>query len=164
MFKLQYKREKGWQNRKMNNDTCMYLRHKVVRFSCTLLHIWTDKYSTDRFRSKDLNSELFIDRYSALWHLYFCIFLVNSFFTRYLMNSRIIHRRNRTWEKDRRDRLNLTFEQLAQLLPEYRPKLNLSKIEILQKSIDYVQALRGKLKDLLATQNGSMLSMSNYSF
>lgn len=80
------------------------------------------------------------------------------------MNSRIIHRRNRTWEKDRRDRLNLTFEQLAQLLPEYRPKLNLSKIEILQKSIDYVQALRGKLKDLLATQNGSMLSMSNYSF
>lgn len=70
----------------------------------------------------------------------------------------LICRQNRTWEKDRRDRLNITFEKLAQLLPEYRPKVNFSKIEILHKTIVYIEDLRKNVKELLSTQNPSILS------
>lgn len=70
-----------------------------------------------------------------------------------------IYRQNRAWEKDRRDRLNNTFDKLAELLPEYRPKVNFSKIEILHKSIVYIEDLRKKLRDALSTQNASILSI-----
>ncbi|XP_031620562.1 putative uncharacterized protein DDB_G0282133 [Contarinia nasturtii] len=67
------------------------------------------------------------------------------------------HIQNRAWEKDRRDRLNNTFEKLAKLLPEYRPKVTFSKIEILHKTIVYIEDLRRKLRDVLSTQNASIL-------
>lgn len=70
------------------------------------------------------------------------------------------YRLNRAWEKERRDRLNVTFDKLAKLLPEYQPKINFSKIEILQKSIIYIEDLRTKLKELLSTENSSILSMN----
>lgn len=54
--------------------------------------------------------------------------------------------------------MNFTFDQLSQLLPEYQPKANFSKIEILQKSIVYIEDLRAKLKDVLAKKNASILS------
>ncbi|XP_055325067.1 mucin-3A-like [Sitodiplosis mosellana] len=66
------------------------------------------------------------------------------------------HIQNRAWEKDRRDRLNTTFEKLAKLLPEYRPKVTFSKIEILHKTIVYIEDLRKKLRDVLSTQNESI--------
>lgn len=66
-------------------------------------------------------------------------------------------RKNRTWEKDRRDRLNNTFDKLARLLPEYQPKVTFSKIEILQKTIVYVEDLRLKIRELLAGEYTSIL-------
>ncbi|XP_055529595.1 mucin-5AC-like [Wyeomyia smithii] len=56
---------------------------------------------------------------------------------------------NRIWEKERRDRLNQTFDSLSKLLPEYEPATQLSKIEILQRTIEYVEKLQDKIKAFL---------------
>ncbi|XP_058832227.1 mucin-5AC-like [Topomyia yanbarensis] len=53
---------------------------------------------------------------------------------------------NRIWEKERRDRLNQTFDGLSKLLPDYEPATQLSKIEILQRAIEYVEKLQNKIK------------------
>ncbi|XP_055593280.1 mucin-2-like [Uranotaenia lowii] len=53
---------------------------------------------------------------------------------------------NRVWEKERRDRLNQGFDSLAKLLPDYEPATQLSKIEILQRAIEYVESLQAKIK------------------
>lgn len=57
-------------------------------------------------------------------------------------------RKNRTWERDRRERLNNTFERLAKLLPDYEAKVTLSKIDILQKTIAYIEELKVKFQDV----------------
>ncbi|XP_065087173.1 mucin-4-like [Ochlerotatus camptorhynchus] len=56
---------------------------------------------------------------------------------------------NRIWEKERRDRLNQTFDSLSKLLPEYEPATQLSKIEVLQRTIEYVEKLQDKIKAFL---------------
>ncbi|XP_062562335.1 mucin-5AC-like isoform X2 [Armigeres subalbatus] len=56
---------------------------------------------------------------------------------------------NRIWEKERRDRLNQTFDNLSKLLPEYEPATQLSKIEILQRAVEYVEKLQNKIKAFL---------------
>ncbi|XP_053684941.1 serine-rich adhesin for platelets-like [Sabethes cyaneus] len=56
---------------------------------------------------------------------------------------------NRIWEKERRDRLNQTFDNLSKLLPEYEPATQLSKIEILQRAIEYVEKLQDKINAFL---------------
>ncbi|XP_019544286.3 uncharacterized protein LOC109414898 [Aedes albopictus] len=56
---------------------------------------------------------------------------------------------NRIWEKERRDRLNQTFDSLCKLLPEYEPATQLSKIEILQRAVEYVEKLQNKIKAFL---------------
>ncbi|XP_058461008.1 mucin-5AC-like [Malaya genurostris] len=56
---------------------------------------------------------------------------------------------NRIWEKERRDRLNQTFDGLSKLLPDYEPATQLSKIEILQRTIEYVEKLQNKIKAFL---------------
>lgn len=43
-------------------------------------------------------------------------------------------------------------------MPEYEPNLNFSKIEILLKTIIYIENLREKLRDLLQKQDASILS------
>lgn len=43
------------------------------------------------------------------------------------------------YEKERRDRLNQTIEELAKLLPTYDPSVPWSKVEVLRKSIEYVK-------------------------
>ncbi|XP_052871819.1 mucin-5AC-like [Anopheles cruzii] len=55
---------------------------------------------------------------------------------------------NRIWEKERRERLNKTFEDLQQLLPDNEPASTLSKIEILQRAIELIGKLQKKIKDL----------------
>lgn len=59
------------------------------------------------------------------------------------------HIQNRIWEKERRDRLNQTFDSLSKLLPEYEPATQLSKIEILQRAVEYVEKLQNKIKAFL---------------
>lgn len=60
---------------------------------------------------------------------------------------------NRIWEKERRDRLNQTFDSLAKLLPDYEPATQLSKIEILQRTIEHVEKLQDKIKAYLEEQD-----------
>lgn len=51
------------------------------------------------------------------------------------------------WEKERRDRLNESFNSLAKLLPCYEPSSNISKIDILIKSAEYISKLKAKTCD-----------------
>uniref|UniRef100_A0A8D8KCC5 (northern house mosquito) hypothetical protein n=1 Tax=Culex pipiens TaxID=7175 RepID=A0A8D8KCC5_CULPI len=60
---------------------------------------------------------------------------------------------NRIWEKERRDRLNQTFDSLAKLLPDYEATTQLSKIEILQRTIEHVEKLQDKIKAFLEEQD-----------
>uniref|UniRef100_A0A182FW55 Uncharacterized protein n=1 Tax=Anopheles albimanus TaxID=7167 RepID=A0A182FW55_ANOAL len=56
---------------------------------------------------------------------------------------------NRIWEKERRERLNKSFEDLQRLLPDHDPNATLTKIEILQKAIELIGKLQKKIKDLI---------------
>lgn len=73
-------------------------------------------------------------------------------------------RKNRTWEKDRRERLNHTFERLAKLLPDYEPKVTFSKIEILQKTIDYIEKLRLNYHGVSISSDADNSSNSNIKY
>ncbi|CAD7089002.1 unnamed protein product [Hermetia illucens] len=66
--------------------------------------------------------------------------------------------KNKAWEKDRRDRLNRTFEDLAKLLPQYDPTVTWSKNEIIQKSIAYIKELHEKHEKMLETHDPKALS------
>ncbi|KAJ6645242.1 hypothetical protein Bhyg_00446 [Pseudolycoriella hygida] len=60
---------------------------------------------------------------------------------------------NRAWEKERRDRLNKSFDILAKFLPNYEDSVPFSKIEIIQKSILLIKELQLKLKEALASNH-----------
>ncbi|GLH08726.1 Uncharacterized protein GBIM_13913 [Gryllus bimaculatus] len=55
----------------------------------------------------------------------------------------------REWERDRRERLNETFNLLSTLLPSYDPSITRSKIEILQKAVAYISDLQKENKELV---------------
>ncbi|XP_037048351.1 uncharacterized protein LOC119082808 isoform X2 [Bradysia coprophila] len=65
---------------------------------------------------------------------------------------------NRAWEKERRDRLNKSFDILAKFLPNYDDAAPFSKIEIIQKSILLIKDLQHKLKELLAGSHKDILN------
>lgn len=44
--------------------------------------------------------------------------------------------------------MNNTFERLAKMLPDYEPKVTFSKIDILQKTIAYIEELKLKYQDV----------------
>lgn len=56
------------------------------------------------------------------------------------------------WERRRRDRLNDAFKNLAQLLPHHDPAKIPAKIEILEKSTEFVKELRLSNSRLLSGQ------------
>uniref|UniRef100_A0A182K557 BHLH domain-containing protein n=1 Tax=Anopheles christyi TaxID=43041 RepID=A0A182K557_9DIPT len=60
---------------------------------------------------------------------------------------------NRIWEKERRERLNKTFDDLQRLLPEHEPASTLSKVEILQRAIEHINKLQKKIKVLVEESN-----------
>ncbi|XP_035902639.1 formin-J-like [Anopheles stephensi] len=60
---------------------------------------------------------------------------------------------NRIWEKERRERLNKTFEDLQRLLPDHEPASSLSKVEILQRAIELIGKLQKKIKGLVEECN-----------
>ncbi|XP_052902811.1 uncharacterized protein LOC128310255 [Anopheles moucheti] len=60
---------------------------------------------------------------------------------------------NRIWEKERRERLNKTFEDLQHLLPDHEPASSLSKVEILQRAIELITKLQKKIKVLVEECN-----------
>ncbi|KAJ8867295.1 hypothetical protein PR048_031096 [Dryococelus australis] len=53
------------------------------------------------------------------------------------------------WEKERRERLNVCFRELASLLPSHDPAVTLSKVQILQKAAKYIRELQGENKTLV---------------
>ncbi|XP_055903744.1 mucin-4-like [Eupeodes corollae] len=65
--------------------------------------------------------------------------------------------KNKAWEKDRRDRLNKTFDELAKLLPKFDPSVVWSKIEIIQKAIAFIGDLHKRLEDYLTAKDPELL-------
>lgn len=57
--------------------------------------------------------------------------------------------KSRVWERDRRERLKLSFNNLSSLLPKYDPASTLSKAEILQKATNYIRELQQENDNLL---------------
>ena len=67
-------------------------------------------------------------------------------------------RKNKAWEKDRRDRLNKSFDELAKLLPKFDKSIVWSKIEIIQKAIAFIADLHKRLEDYLTAKDPELLS------
>lgn len=65
--------------------------------------------------------------------------------------------KNKAWEKDRRDRLNKTFDELAKLLPKFDQSVIWSKIEIIQKAITFITDLNKRLEDYLEAKDPELL-------
>jgi len=63
--------------------------------------------------------------------------------------------KNREWERRRRDKLNDAFNYLAELLPNYDPTRTIAKIDILEKSTEFVKELRLSNSRLLNQQSDS---------
>ncbi|XP_071446344.1 serine-rich adhesin for platelets-like [Hetaerina americana] len=55
----------------------------------------------------------------------------------------------REWERERRERLNVSFNDLGSLLPNHDPAISTSKVDILQKSAAYIRDLKKENSDLL---------------
>jgi hypothetical protein len=70
-----------------------------------------------------------------------------------LLSKGFCSSKSRIWERDRRERLNLSFNNLSTLLPSYDPAATLSKVEILQKAANYIHELQQENHNLL---HGSM--------
>jgi hypothetical protein len=66
-----------------------------------------------------------------------------------LLNEGFCSSKSRIWERDRRERLNLSFNSLSTLLPNYDPAATLSKVEILQKAANYICELQQENRNLL---------------
>ncbi|XP_021917040.1 uncharacterized protein LOC110828541 isoform X2 [Zootermopsis nevadensis] len=61
----------------------------------------------------------------------------------------MLNGKSRVWERDRRERLKLSFNNLSSLLPKYDPASTLSKAEILQKATNYIRELQQENDNLL---------------
>lgn len=57
------------------------------------------------------------------------------------------------WEKERRNRLNIAFDNLGKLLPCFDPSIKLSKIEILEKATTFINELDTKVNKPLTEVN-----------
>ncbi|KAJ8920342.1 hypothetical protein NQ315_012004 [Exocentrus adspersus] len=57
----------------------------------------------------------------------------------------------RKWEKERRDRLNEGFSNLAKVLESYDPSINICKINILHRATSSIQELQERIKHLLSS-------------
>ncbi|KAL3268274.1 hypothetical protein HHI36_007398 [Cryptolaemus montrouzieri] len=55
----------------------------------------------------------------------------------------------KSWEKERRDRLKVAFTNLEKLLPSYDPSSVSTRINVLTKSIEYIQEMQNKIQELL---------------
>jgi len=56
------------------------------------------------------------------------------------------------WERRRREKINDAFKNLSQLLPNYDPAKNIAKIDVLEKSTEFVKELRLSNSRLLSQQ------------
>ncbi|PNF16483.1 hypothetical protein B7P43_G07793 [Cryptotermes secundus] len=65
------------------------------------------------------------------------------------MPKKELSSKSRIWERDRRERLNVSFNNLSALLPNYDPAATLSKVEILQKAANYIHELQQENHNLL---------------
>jgi len=70
------------------------------------------------------------------------IFYQNNYFKCFFLYSK-----NRVYEKERRDRLNVSFEELRTVLPPSDSNASLGKADIINHAIDLIRVLQNeKLK------------------
>lgn len=59
----------------------------------------------------------------------------------------VLYSINRKYEKERRDRLNVSFEELRTVLPPSDSNASLGKVDIINHAIDFIRVLQSdKLK------------------
>ncbi|KAK9892859.1 hypothetical protein WA026_022540 [Henosepilachna vigintioctopunctata] len=59
----------------------------------------------------------------------------------------------KTWEKERRGRIKEAFITLEKLLPSYDPSAVSTRINTLNKSIEYIQEMQNRVDELLKPNN-----------
>ncbi|XP_046391229.1 uncharacterized protein LOC124159455 [Ischnura elegans] len=62
----------------------------------------------------------------------------------------------REWERERRERLNVSFNDLGSLLPDHDPAVVTSKVEILQKSAAFIRDLKKENSELLLSKGSKL--------
>ncbi|XP_014242120.1 protein PF14_0175-like [Cimex lectularius] len=67
--------------------------------------------------------------------------------------------KSRGWEKERREKLNMGFNELCKLLPDHDPSVTLSKMEILTRAAEYIRHLQDQNEDIIKC--GSKTSLKN---
>ncbi|BET03325.1 Helix-loop-helix DNA-Hypothetical protein domain [Nesidiocoris tenuis] len=61
--------------------------------------------------------------------------------------------KSRDWEKERRKKLNICFDDLSRLLPEHDPAITLSKMEILKKAAEYIRQLQKQNEEIFGSND-----------
>ncbi|XP_045473227.1 putative uncharacterized protein DDB_G0282133 [Harmonia axyridis] len=72
--------------------------------------------------------------------------------------------KRKIWEKERRDHLKEAFIKLEKLLPSYDPSCSFSRIDVITKSIEYIQEMKNVVQELSNKQsavNPKVLKMKN---
>ncbi|XP_044755847.1 putative uncharacterized protein DDB_G0282133 [Coccinella septempunctata] len=72
--------------------------------------------------------------------------------------------KKKIWEKERRDHLKEAFLKLEKLLPSYDPSNSASRIDVLTKSIEYIQEMKNVIEELSKPQseiNPKVLKLKN---
>ncbi|XP_073971035.1 uncharacterized protein isoform X2 [Rhodnius prolixus] len=65
--------------------------------------------------------------------------------------------KGKEWEKERRDKLNVGFQELCKLLPDHDPSITMSKMEILRKATEYIKHLQEKNEEIIKCGNENFL-------
>ncbi|KAF6209768.1 hypothetical protein GE061_015518 [Apolygus lucorum] len=65
--------------------------------------------------------------------------------------------KSREWEKERRDKLNVGFNDLSKLLPEHDPSISLSKMDILRKAAEFIRQLQDQNDEIVKSGNNDVL-------
>uniref|UniRef100_A0A0A9YTV5 BHLH domain-containing protein n=2 Tax=Lygus hesperus TaxID=30085 RepID=A0A0A9YTV5_LYGHE len=65
--------------------------------------------------------------------------------------------KSREWEKERRDKLNVGFNDLSKLLPDHDPSISLSKMDILRKAAEFIRQLQEQNDEIVKSGNNDVL-------
>jgi len=75
------------------------------------------------------------------------VFIIHFFLQNNYFKCFFLYSKNRVYEKERRDRLNVSFEELRTVLPPSDSNASLGKADIINHAIDLIRVLQNeKLK------------------
>lgn len=106
----------------------------------------------------------FLNNYSKF---YYKSVIVNNVI--YWLDSIIVYcycvfRKAKTWERDRRSRMNAYFNNLAELLPPQSDGRKRNKVDIIIQAIKYIKELHNKTDDLIQTSASTVHSKDIFNF